>query len=138
MKDFHLAIVVATFVPAGAVAQSADGFDNGDAWRAYANELCRTGEAGVDAANSMFGVAVRSGTEAARQYCDCFASKMAATVAERGQDWGTRDNLPSGFHQFAKPADRTCFQPYDDGQRFSLRTLTHDQRQAILDALADP
>ena len=138
MRTLYIAIVAALLAPASAVAQSADGFGSGDEWRAYVNELCRTGKAGPGVGNSMFGVAVRVGTEAARQYCDCYASEMAATAAERGANWGTRDNLPRGFPKWAKSANRTCFEPYDDGQRFSLRTLTHDQRQAILDALAEP
>ena len=134
LKALHLFIVAGLLAPAGVAAQSANGFSSGDEWRAHVDELCRTGEAGVDAANSMFGIAVRAGPDAARQYLDCFASEMTAIYEERAQDWGMRPH----FRNASKPIDRACFQPFADGQRFSLRTLTHDQRQAILEAVAAP
>lgn len=139
LKRFQAIVIAGLLAPAGAVAQSADGFGSAEAWRGHVAERCRAADGGVKAAHAMFTIAVRVDTDAARRYCDCFASEMTAIVAARGLDWGTTDTLPRGYPNFVNRADRPCFQPYDDGQRpISPRQMSHEQRQEILDAIATP
>lgn len=135
MKIHHLIIIAGLLAPVGVAAQSTDTFSTADDWRAHFYELCLTGEAGLPAASSMFGVAERIGADAARQYCDCLADESMNFYEERGIALG----MGGRFKNAARSGDRICFQQFDDGgPRFDTRTMPYEQRQAILEAVAAP
>lgn len=135
LKKLHLTIIAGLLAPAGVAAQSTDEFSTGDEWRTHFHERCLTGEAGIAAASSMFGIAERVGADAARQYCDCFADEAMNFYEERGIELG----MGGRFKNAARSGDRVCFPPFDDGSpRFDTRTMLYEQRQAILEAVAAP
>lgn len=135
LKTHHLIIIAGLLAPLGVAAQSTDEFNTADDWRAHFYELCLTGEAGLPAASSMFGIAERVGAQAARQYCDCFAGEAMAFYAERGIELG----MGRRFQNASRSGDRVCFPPFDDGSpRLDTRTMPYEQRQVILEAVAAP
>jgi hypothetical protein len=135
LKIHDLIFIAGLLAPVGVAAQSTDGFSTADDWRAHFDQLCLTGEAGLPAASSMFGIADRVGAEAARRYCDCFADEAIAFYADRGVELG----MGRRFQNASRSGDRACFPPFDDGSpRFDTRTMPYEQRQALLEAVAAP